>query len=60
MVPPLFFLWLAGRAELAAADACGALELPWCLLAAARLSFPTVTALGPNPAALILLLRGRS
>lgn len=59
MVPPLF-LWMVGRAELAVAGACGALELPWCLLAAAKVSFPTVTALGPNPSALMLLLRCRS
>ena len=59
MVPPLPFLGLAGRAELALADACGALELPQLLLAAARLSFPSVSALGPNPAVLMLLLSWR-
>lgn len=50
---------LPGRAELGLADACGALELPQLLLAAAKLSFPTVSALGPNPAALMLLLSCR-
>lgn len=58
MVPPLPFLGLAGRAELALADACGALELPQ-LLADAKLLFSIVSALGPNPALLMLLLSWR-
>lgn len=59
MLPPLPFLGLAGRAELALTDACAALELSQLLITAAKLSGSSVSALGPNPAALLLLLSGR-
>lgn len=53
MVPSLPFLSLVGRAQLALADACGGLELPQLIVV--KLSFPSVCALEPNPAVLMLL-----
>lgn len=50
---------LAGRAELALADACRALELPQLFLSPGKLSLPSVSALGPKPAVLMLLLSGK-